>query len=72
MFLLQARNETDGGHWILRARGRSGKGRWIARLIVLSLVLAAFFLFLLFMGRPIEPRMIEVDVTDKIAESTPR
>ncbi len=53
-------------------QGRSGKGRWIARLIVLALVLVVFFLFLLFMGRPIEPRMIEVDVTDKIAESTPR
>ncbi len=63
---------TNGGHWILRATGRSGKGRWIARLIVLALVLMAFFLFLLFLGRPIEPRMIEVDVTDKIAESTPR
>lgn len=63
---------TNGGHWILRAKGRSGKGRWIARSIVLALVLVAFFLFLLFLGRPIEPRMIEVDVTDKIAESTPR
>ena len=44
----------------------------MARLIVLALVLLAFFLFLLFLGRPIEPRMIEVDVTDKIAESVPR
>jgi hypothetical protein len=43
----------------------------VARLIVLGLVLLAFFLFLLFLGRPIEPRMIEVDVTDKIAESAP-
>lgn len=56
----------------MRTRGRSGKGRWIARLIVLALVLVAFFLFLLFLGRPIEPRMIEVDVTDKIAESVPQ
>ena len=59
-------------HWILRAKDRSGKGRWIARLIVLALLLAAFWLLLLFLGRPIEPRMIEVDVTDKIAESAPR
>jgi hypothetical protein len=72
MVLLHPRNETNGGHWILRAKGRSGKGRWIARMIVLVLVLVAFFLFLLFLGRPIEPRMIEVDVTDKIAESAPR
>jgi hypothetical protein len=56
----------------LRTANRSGKGRWVARLIVLALVLLAFFLFLLFLGRPIEPRMIEVDVTDKIAESAPR
>ena len=56
----------------MRAKGRSGKGRWIARLIVLLLALIAFFLFLLFLGRPIEPRMIEVDVTDKIAESAPQ
>ena len=75
MVLLRARNETNDRHWILRTRGRSGKGRWIARLIVLALVLVAFFLFLLFLlflGRPIEPRMIEVDVTDKIAESAPQ
>lgn len=72
MVLLPARNGTNGRHWILRARGRSGKSRWIARLIVLALVLVAFFLFLLFLGRPIEPRMIEVDVTDKIAESAPQ
>ena len=52
----------------MRARDRSGKGRWIARLIVLALLLLAFWLFLLFMGGPMEPRMIEVDVTDKIAE----
>ena len=72
MVLLRARNETNDRHWILRTRGRSGKGRWIARLIVLALALVAFFLFLLFLGRPIEPRMIEVDVTDKSAESAPR
>ncbi|ALJ11699.1 hypothetical protein ATM17_02330 [Sphingopyxis macrogoltabida] len=63
---------TNGGHWILRAKGRSGKGRWIARSIVLALLLVAFWLFLLFLGRPIEPRTIEVDVTDKIAESGTR
>ena len=40
--------------------------------VVLALLLAAFWLLLLFMGRPIAPRMIEVDVTDKIAESAPR
>jgi hypothetical protein len=56
----------------LRARDKSGKGRWIARLIVLALLGAAFWLFLLYLGRPIEPRMIEVDVTDKIAESRTR
>lgn len=72
MVLLRVRYGTNGGHRILRTRGRSGKGRWIARLIVLALMLIAFFLFLLFLGRPIEPRMIEVDVTDKIAESAPR
>lgn len=49
--------------------GRSGKGRWIARFVVLALALFAFWLFLLFLGRPIEPGMIEVDVTDKMAES---
>ncbi|WP_177175803.1 hypothetical protein [Sphingopyxis sp. YR583] len=38
-------------------------------MIVLALAITAFFLFLLFLGRPIEPRMIEVDVTDKIAAS---
>jgi uncharacterized iron-regulated membrane protein len=72
MVLLHVRRGTDDRHWILRAKGRSGKGRWIARLIVLALALLAFFLFLLFLGRPIEPRMIEVDVTDKIAESAPQ
>ena len=56
----------------MRAKGRSGKGRWIARSIVLALLLVAFWLFLLFLGRPIEPKMIEVDVTEKIAESAPR
>lgn len=56
----------------LRAKGRSGKGRWIVRLTVLAVLLVAFLLLLLFLGRPIEPRMIEVDVTDKIAESAPR
>ncbi|HEV2599010.1 MAG TPA: hypothetical protein VGU00_11670 [Sphingopyxis sp.] len=71
MILLHLRHETNDRHWILRAKSRSGKGRWIARLVVLTLVLVAFFLFLLFLGRPIEPRMIEVDVTDKIAESVP-
>ncbi len=71
MVLLRGLDGTIGRHWILRATDRSGKGRWIARLIVLVLVLAAFFLLLLFMGRPIEPKMIEVDVTDKIAESAP-
>jgi hypothetical protein len=35
------------------------------------LLLSAFWLLLIFLGRPIEPRMIEVDVTDKIAESAP-
>jgi len=59
---------TNDEHWILRAKGRSGKGRWIARFAVLALLLFAFALFLLFLGRPIEPRMIEVDVTDRIAE----
>ncbi|HMO76055.1 MAG TPA: hypothetical protein PKD48_12010, partial [Sphingopyxis sp.] len=61
-----------GWHRILPERRRSGKGRWIGRSVVLLLVLAAFWLFLIFMGRPIEPRLIEVDVTDKIAESAPQ
>ncbi len=44
---------------------------------MLSLVLLAFWLLLIFMGGPIEPRIVEVDVTDKIAasatpESNPR
>ena len=56
----------------MRAKDGSGKGRWMARLIVLALLLAAFWLLLFYMGRPIAPRMIEVDVTDKIAESAPR
>ena len=56
----------------MRAKGRSGKGRWIGRLLVFLLMLAAFVLFLMFLGRPIEPRLIEVDVTDKIAESATR
>lgn len=60
------------GHWILRGTDRSGKGRWVARGIMLALVLLAFWLFLLFLGRPIEPQWIEVDVTDKIAESAAR
>ena len=64
-------NGTIGRHWILRTADRSGKGRWVARFVVLALILLAFFLFLLFLGRPIEPRMIEVDVTDKIAQSAP-
>ncbi|MDO9369454.1 MAG: hypothetical protein Q7T68_12870 [Sphingopyxis sp.] len=41
-------------------------------MIVLALVLVAFFLLPLFLGRPIEPQIIEVDVTDKIAESAPQ
>lgn len=48
-------------------KDRSGKGRWAGRLIVLALLLTAFWLFLLFLGRPMEPKLIEVDVTDKIA-----
>jgi len=39
---------------------------------VLLLALLAFWLLLIFMGRPIEPRMIEVDVTDQIAAGAPR
>ncbi len=39
---------------------------------MLALLLAAFALLLLVLGRPIEPRMIEVDVTDKLAESMAR
>lgn len=39
--------------------------------MVLLLMLLAFWLLLIFLGRPIEPRMIEVDVTDKIAASAP-
>jgi hypothetical protein len=38
-------------------------------LVVFLLVLLVFWLLLIFLGRPIEPRMIEVDVTDKIADS---
>lgn len=34
---------------------------------MLALVLTAFWLLLLFLGRPMEPKLIEVDVTDKIA-----
>ena len=55
----------------MRARERSGKGRWIGRLVVLALLLVAFWLLLLFLGRPIEPKMIEVDVTDTIAAAAP-
>lgn len=47
-------------------RDRSGKGRWAGRLIIFALLLTAFWLFLLFLGRPMEPKLIEVDVTDKI------
>jgi len=72
MFLLRGGNRMSCGHGILHAKNRSGKGRWIARSIVLALLLAAFWLLLFYMGRPIAPRMIEVDVTDKIAESAPR
>ena len=53
----------------MRRQDRSGKGRWIGRLVVVLLLLLAFWLLLIFLGRPIEPRMIEVDVTDKIADS---
>lgn len=56
----------------MRAKDGSGKSRWIGRLAVLALLLAAFALLLLVLGRPIEPRMIEVDVTDKLAESMAR
>ncbi|MGH6651063.1 MAG: hypothetical protein ACREB7_08025 [Sphingopyxis sp.] len=41
-------------------------------MVVVLLLLLAFWLLLIFLGRPIEPRMIEVDVTDKIAEGAPR
>ena len=37
---------------------------------MLALVLTAFWLLLLFLGRPMEPKLIEVDVTDKLAETT--
>ncbi|WP_158501088.1 hypothetical protein [Sphingopyxis sp. 113P3] len=40
-------------------------------MVVLVLLLVAFWLLLLFLGRPIEPKMIEVDVTDVIAVATP-
>ena len=56
----------------MRARGRSGKGRWVGRLVVLALLLVAFVLLLLFLGRPTEPKMIEVDVIDRIAAGAPR
>ena len=36
----------------------------------LLLALLAFLLLLFYLGRPVEPRTIEVDVTDKIAEIT--
>ena len=55
----------------MRSRDRSGKGRWIGRLFVLALLLVSFWLLLLFLGRPIEPKMIEVDVTDTIAAAGP-
>ncbi|MGV1683956.1 hypothetical protein [Sphingopyxis sp. GW247-27LB] len=38
---------------------------------MLALLLVAFWLLLLFLGRPIEPKMIEVDVTDTIAAAAP-
>ncbi|MGB3320227.1 MAG: hypothetical protein WA978_02715 [Sphingopyxis granuli] len=60
------------GHGLLRAKDGSGKSRWIGRLAISALLLAAFALLLLVLGRPIEPRMIEVDVTDKLAESMAR
>lgn len=37
---------------------------------MLLFALAAFLLLLFYLGRPLEPRTIEVDVTDKIAETT--
>src|SRR3546814_20897600 len=52
---------------ILRTSGRSGKGRWVGRLVVLALLLVAFVLLLLFLGRPTEPKMFAEDVTDRIA-----
>jgi hypothetical protein len=55
----------------LRATQGSGKGRWVAGIFALALLLA-FGLFLYWLGRPIEAKMIEVDVTDKIAESAAR
>ncbi len=57
---------------ILRTSRRSGKGRWAGRLVVLALLLVAFGLLLLFLGRPTEPKMIEVDVTDRIAAGAPQ
>lgn len=54
-------------HWILRRTGRSGKGRWVAWLIGLAVMLVAFLLLLFYLGRPVAPRNIEVDVTDLIA-----
>lgn len=57
------------GREILRVMDRSGKGRWTGRLVVIALLLTAFWLLLLFLGRPMEPKLIEVDVTDKIAQS---
>lgn len=63
------RERAKNGHGILRVSDGSGKGRWILRLAVAALLLAAFWLFLLFLGRPMEPKLIEVDVTDKIADS---
>ena len=41
------------------------------RLIGSALALAAFLLLLFYMGGPIAPRTIEVDVTDKISENMP-
>ena len=72
MILLRRGKRDKGWHWILRRRDRSGKGGWIGRSVVLLLVLLAFWLLLIFLGRPIEPRIVEVDVTDKIAESASR
>jgi len=39
---------------------------------VAALLVVAFGLLLLFLGRPIEPTMIEVDVTDMIAAGAPQ
>ena len=55
----------------MRGTERSGKGRRRAWLAGLALVLLVFLLLLFYLGRPIAPRTIEVDVTDKISENMP-